>query len=445
MPFDLSALMQDPGFVTGLGMLGSQQTPGAAFQGALGTANANQEAQQKIAMQRLLLGQAQARQNLNPSQYLLSNEQANASPQAAGPATQAALAGTPGGANIAANTQTPYQPPQGAIGNVDMQGLLGGALKAGMSPEEAQQMAGVIDPMTAMKMRLMGDVKALGPGASLANGMGQTIATNNNLPPDSQAAQVMNLTRVRDSYAPGQPGADPAKFASMDAALQKANGTFDQQLKQVQLADLQSHRGVEERLAQSNQELAQGQRNIENNFHVQQQAQGLQAQVQKMTIPQTEETLSKMEDLLNKYPEGKLPGFGKVDNTMANHGMGFLLSQEAQSVRQTMQPLQNMELHSRNGARITPLEVTNLQKEMGTGDYVSEARLRQGVATIRQMLNAQKSNLAAGTPQNVLDQYEAAGGVPLGRGAAAPAQQPAPVQIAPADALAEARRRGLIK
>src|ERR1700732_2616289 len=111
MAFDLSSLMQDPGFVTGLGMLGSQQTPGPAFQGALGTAN------------------------LNRSQYLLNNEQANASPQAAGPATQAALAGMPGGAQIAGNTQTPFQPPQGAIGNVDMQGLLGASMKAGMGPE----------------------------------------------------------------------------------------------------------------------------------------------------------------------------------------------------------------------------------------------------------------------------------------------------------------------
>lgn len=253
MAFDLSALMQDPGFITGLGMLGSNQAPGAAFQGALQTANQNAIDQQKLQQQKFLMAQAQAKQNLNPSQFLLSNEQAGAPTQAAGPATQAALAGQQGpqaGAQIAGNTQTPFQPPQGAIGNVDMQGLLGATQKAGMSPEEAQQMAGVLDPMTAIKMKLMSQPALVVPNSSslvapgplqLGQGNGASPAagtqpgalfTNNNLPPDSQAAQVMNLTKARDMYAPNGPTPDAAKFASLDSALTKATGAQEQSLAQ---------------------------------------------------------------------------------------------------------------------------------------------------------------------------------------------------------------------
>lgn len=253
MAFDLGALMQDPGFITGLGMLGSNQTPGAAFQGALQTANQNAIDQQKLQQQKFLMAQAQAKQNLNPSQFLLNNEQAGAPTQAAGPATQAALAGQQGagpGAQIASNTQTPFQPPQGAIGNVDMQGLLGATQKAGMSPEEAQQMAGILDPMTAIKMKLMAQPALVVPNSSslvapgplqLGQGNGGAPApgtqpgalfTNNNLPPDSQAAQVMNLTKARDMYAPNGPTPDAAKFASLDSALTKATGAQEQSLAQ---------------------------------------------------------------------------------------------------------------------------------------------------------------------------------------------------------------------
>src|ERR1700761_5551945 len=103
----LNDFMRNPLFVTGWGMLGSSEAPGPAFMQAAGAAQQMQSARgalaaqqqqmaasrQEMALRNIALQQAQARQNFNPSQYLLSNEQ-----QAGGQG---------------------WQPPQGAIGNVD--------------------------------------------------------------------------------------------------------------------------------------------------------------------------------------------------------------------------------------------------------------------------------------------------------------------------------------
>lgn len=236
----LTDLMSNPLFVAGLGMLGSSQPPGPAFlqsmQGATGMQQQMQQMaasrqqmaaqQQEMAMRNIGLQQAQNRQNFNPSQFLLSNEQ-----QAGGQG---------------------WQPPQGAIGNVDMQGLLGSAYKAGMGPEDAMQAQQVMDPMTAIRMKLMGQpALAVAPGGSLVSpGMAQlqqmsgqqpggqqqtggaaggtasqpgALFTNNNPPPDSPLAQINMLTKTRDQYQPGTP-----QYQMYDAAINKVSGSWEQ-------------------------------------------------------------------------------------------------------------------------------------------------------------------------------------------------------------------------
>lgn len=236
----LTDLMSNPLFVAGLGMLGSSQPPGPAFlqsmQGATGMQQQMQQMaasrqqmaaqQQEMAMRNIGLQQAQNRQNFNPSQFLLSNEQ-----QVGGQG---------------------WQPPQGAIGNVDMQGLLGSAYKAGMGPEDAMQAQQVMDPMTAIRMKLMGQpALAVAPGGSLVSpGMAQlqqmsgqqpggqqqtggaaggtasqpgALFTNNNPPPDSPLAQINMLTKTRDQYQPGTP-----QYQMYDAAINKVSGSWEQ-------------------------------------------------------------------------------------------------------------------------------------------------------------------------------------------------------------------------
>lgn len=249
--FDLSALLNDPTFQTGMGMIGTNAAIGPAFAQAAAAAQANKAAQQQNQLRAMQVSQMQARQNFNPSQYLLSNQQQQASPQAAGPATQAALAAQQGpqqGQQIAGQTQTPFQPPQGAIGNVDMAGLLSGAAKAGMSPEEAQQMAGVIDPMTAIRMKnmmqpslvvppnntlvnpglamnqaLFGQGGGAGGAQPQAGGQPGALYTNPNAPPDSKAGQIQMLQTIRDQNPVGTP-----KWTTYDAAMKSVSGEQDQ-------------------------------------------------------------------------------------------------------------------------------------------------------------------------------------------------------------------------
>jgi hypothetical protein len=247
----LSDLLQDPGFVTGLGMLGSSQPPGPAMMQAAAQAQQMQSQRQEMALRQIALTQAKNRMNFNPSQYLLSNEQQNQQAPTPAPQTMAAMQAMmpQGGAQIADNAAQPgaWTPPQGAIGNVDMPGLLQASYQAGMGPEEAQQAAGIIDPLTAIRMRLMSQpALAVAPGASLVSpGMQQiqqifgnggatsggggttgqpgALFTNNNPPPDSPLAQINMLTQARDKLQPGTPG-----YQTLDAAINKASGSWEQ-------------------------------------------------------------------------------------------------------------------------------------------------------------------------------------------------------------------------
>lgn len=239
---DVQDFLSSPMAQIGIGMLGSNKLPGDAYQQAAAAAQQQQQSQLQQQAQALALQQAHARMAFNPSQYLLSNQAAQQQPQAAGPATQAALAGTPGGGQIAANTQTPYAPPPGAIGNVDMAGLLRGAAQAGISPEEAQGMAGVIDPMTAIRMKLMSQPALVVPpgGQLVAPGVAQlgqmqggvaapagaapgTLATNTNPPADSPLAQIRALQTQRDQFPVGSPN-----YQMYDAAVNKVTGSWEQ-------------------------------------------------------------------------------------------------------------------------------------------------------------------------------------------------------------------------
>ena len=248
---DLSSLLNDPGFVTGLGMLGSTQTPGAAFMQAAQQSRAMALQQQQLQAAQLANQMAQKRASFNPADYMISNRQPV---PAAGPATTAALAATMGGAaantiggNAGATNQSmqAMQPP-GAIGNVDYGGLLQAGMQAGMTPEEMQGAASMMDPRTALLMRLAGQpAMAAAPGAAIVQpgmqyanavmnpgqppaqtgqgGPAGVLFQNNNPPADSPVAQLQQLQAARSRVPDGSPGA-----AQLDALIAKQTGGFEQ-------------------------------------------------------------------------------------------------------------------------------------------------------------------------------------------------------------------------
>jgi hypothetical protein len=281
--FDWNALASNPLLLTGLSMIGSNQAVGPAIASGLENAMKVRAANNQNQLQQMQLAQLKARANFNPSQYLLSNQQANVQgnpPPVVGPATLAALAAqgqqpqqsqfaVPQAQNpvalqqaqqIASNAGSavpPWQPPQGAIGNVDLQSMINAGFKAGMSPEEVQNIAGVIDPMTAIKMKLMAQpalavapsATVFSPGAAQAaqvdaiqrgqplpgGAQAGALYTNPNLPADSDAAQVINITRAMNQYAPTGPNPDPVKYAAMNAMLTQKTGSQAQSIAQQNL------------------------------------------------------------------------------------------------------------------------------------------------------------------------------------------------------------------
>ncbi|WP_156528896.1 hypothetical protein [Caballeronia udeis] len=465
-------------------------------------------------MQQLQLAQLKARQNFNPMQYLLSQQAAQQPQQAAGPATQAALAGQQGASNaqqIAGNTTTPYQAPPGAIGNVDMAGLLSGAAKAGMSPEEAQQMAGVIDPMTAIRMKLMSQpAVSVAPGASLVSpglaqiqamqnpqgggaggaqpaagnaGAGQpsvlgapgaqpgALFTNTNLPPDSQAAQVMNLTRARDMYAPNGPTPDPAKFASLDAALTKATGAQEQSLAQqkqnIENVKTYGDPALYEPYAQA---VAKGQMPPPSNRTQTPATQAFQARVLQINPNYDAKDYEAKQQAVNSFASGPHGDILRSQAVAINH-LGQL-NTLVDALGNGNMPIVNQvanEWAKQNGGTAPtnfdaakPIVTDEVMKAVlgaggALGDRDTAQKALDSALTTPQLKGVlnQYTGLLYGQRQGLAQQYQTATGrtdfesrFPI-IGSSSQAQTPSAANPASnfsqADRLAEARRRGLIK
>lgn len=372
----IDQLLQDPSFLTGISLLGGPNAQiGERVQGAQRSIAAQQAAQQMAKLRQFEIEQGNARQAFNPNDYLT-------------------------------------QPGQGALGGtVNLQGMLQPAMRAGYSPEQAQGLANIMDPETAARLAIsMRPPVSLAPGAQLVspNG-GPPIATNTNAPPDSKLGQLNQLNTFYNQLPPDSPMRPQIK-----AAIDQVSGVFDQGMRTQQMEATQAQRDVTNEMQRQTHAGVQAQRDMQNQFHIQGQVTKLGTELQKNGIPQAEDNLKAMEELIQKYPTGDIPGFTAKDYALAKISPA-LLSEEARTNQQRFAPLFNVTLKNRNGARITPPEVERLNVEMGTGMLVPNAanRIRQGAAQLRQTLEAEKKNYAASTPADILNSYEENGGMPL--------------------------------
>ena len=158
-------------------------------------------------------------------------------------------------------------------------------------------------------------------------------------------------------------------------------------------------------------------------------------QLDKTNVPQFESLLSDIEADIARYKQD-IPGYGQTGNFPQ-----FLLSREGQMLRQKIAQLQNLTLKDRSGAAVTNQELQRLLGELGTGVLSTDDQLRSGLTNVRRNLDAVKRNVVAGVDDATLREYEARGGMPLQRGAQAPAAKPAGSAPDQASALQELRRR----
>jgi hypothetical protein len=89
------------------------------------------------------------------------------------------------------------------------------------------------------------------------------------------------------------------------------------------------------------------------------------------------------------------------------------VSDEARQLRQDYAAVRNALLKARSGGAVTQGEADRLLQELGEGFGRPDDLVRRGVANLRRVIEARKSNLAAGASDDVIREYEARGGLPL--------------------------------
>lgn len=415
---DFGSLLSNPLFMGGVqGLLAPAPQRGQAFLQGVQAASQLTNAQQQQKLNALKLQQATNAANFNPQDYMQTAPSpvgTNAALGAAGPALPAqmpAVLGGPIGGQTAlpgaAPGQLAIQPTPGTpTGRVDVPGLLTGAMQAGMGPQDAAAISGMLDPATAARVALASKFEKLAPGEMGVNGLGEPIAQNGNAPINDPSA-VLQRTMVAAKAA--RDSGNTALADQLDSAVAKQSGAFEQNMAQQRLQETQNQHETNNDLRKTNQQLVQGQRDYMNNERNQQQATQFANSMEKSGIPQAQQTLDQIKSIVAKYPPGQLPGYGIVEGMKPM----WALSQDGQQLRQAVQQLSNINLKARSGAAVTQQEFERFKQELGTSSMVPESRLRQGIDQMQNLVEAQKRNYVAGAPRDTVATYEANGGMPL--------------------------------
>ena len=136
------------------------------------------------------------------------------------------------------------------------------------------------------------------------------------------------------------------------------------------------------------------------------------ASMDKGGIPEFESALGIVEQNLNKYPAGKLPGFGRIASLKPN----MIATDEEQGVRADMQQAANILLKSRSGAAVTEGEMRRFLQEVAMGNFMDETTLRRGWSNVRKTFEGKKGNILSSVPADVLDVYNERSGTKYQQG-----------------------------
>jgi hypothetical protein len=126
-------------------------------------------------------------------------------------------------------------------------------------------------------------------------------------------------------------------------------------------------------------------------------------------LAELEQSVSNFERSLTQYQGKPLPGFGYVEGALPDAVVG----DEGRRLRQDYAAIRNALLKARSGGAVTEGEARRLLQELGEGFGRPDDLVRRGVSNLRRVIEARKSNLAAGAPDDVIREYEARGGLPL--------------------------------
>jgi hypothetical protein len=126
-------------------------------------------------------------------------------------------------------------------------------------------------------------------------------------------------------------------------------------------------------------------------------------------LAELEQSVSNLERSIAQYQGKPLPGFGRVEGALPD----AVVNDEARQLRQDYAAVRNALLKARSGGAVTEGEANRLLQELGEGFGRPDDLVRRGVSNLRRVIDARKSNLAAGASDDVIREYEARGGIPL--------------------------------
>lgn len=426
--FDFSSLLQNPLFMSGIGLLGNKGN-NVAGNFAQGMQSA-QQAQLFPLQKQLLALQAQRAQNamnFNPADFMqttpgLLGQSGQAQQDTATQTPQTMPAGL--GGPIGSQTQIPSGAPtaagfspvglngQGApTGMIDLPGLMTAGLKAGFSPQDMGMLAQGMAPAYYARLQAMTKMfepMNVAPGgqvivpAMAGQGAGGVVGSNTNAPPMSQLGQLDALTKARDQYPVGSP-----QYQSLDAAVQKMNGTFDQKMQQERLDELKSQRDIANSFRQTTITNQQNQRNFENQQKLQGQVQDLSERLDKSGYSDLQQSINDFNSWTKQNPN--LPGFGRVEGALPD----WAVSDAGKTGRQLFARMQNIQLHSLFGARTTDSEVQRDIRQLGTGFAMPAQNVLTGVQGLQNNLNAKVNTVAQGEKPETIKEFNRRGLSPI--------------------------------
>lgn len=403
--FDINQLLNNPLFIGGIaGLLADPHDRAKALLGGLQTGTQMQTAQQQAKLRDLQIKAAEAQQNFNPSDYMQTAPvgQGSATPNAYSAMVGAQMPSTLGGPIGGQTTMQPgaqqgvsFEPAQ-STGRVDMPSLLAGGLQAGFSPAAVDQIAGQLDPQTAIARQIalkQAEPYTLGPQQARFEG-GQQVAVNNNQPVNQTVQALQQFSALRDAQQPGTP-----EYQKYDAVVKKLSGQAEQEQFAQRQQELQAQR-------QFNNGMAQDRFNNQQTQQLQTKANQFSNQLQKIGIPQAQQQLDYIDQTMAKFKGDDIPGYGRFSSVTPS----MLLTEDGQKMRQAVASFANVLLKTRSGAAVTDPEQKRFLEELGTGKGMPVERLKQGLEMMKGLLESEKKNAAAGVSNDVLDYYSSTPG-----------------------------------
>lgn len=132
---------------------------------------------------------------------------------------------------------------------------------------------------------------------------------------------------------------------------------------------------------------------------------------EKEMLPQREAAMGELESFIlkqgvllddpNSYKKANIPGMGVGGGWRPD----FATPQEAVDFRQNVQSLANQLLKVRSGAAVTDQEYARFLKEVGSGNFSSEANLMTGLRKMKRDIHLQKNNILKSADPEARNEY----------------------------------------